>query len=108
MKLSLIAVGALGCVAYFGNLIPGLGAAESRSTDAQVTYFASGKPRTSVTWVDGRRHGPAEEWYPNGSLRESGEYQDGERSGTWNFWRADGSLDPALSGRYEHGRKVTD
>ncbi|MCC6406654.1 MAG: hypothetical protein IT453_05790 [Planctomycetes bacterium] len=108
MKLSLIAVGALGCLAYFGNLIPGVGGTESRATDAQVAYFASGKPKSSVTWIDGRRHGPAEGWYADGTLRESGEYVEGERSGRWSFWREDGSLDPAQSGVYEHGRKVAD
>lgn len=108
MKLSLIAVGALGCVVYFGNLIPGLAGAESRATDAQLTYFASGRPKTSVTWIDGRRHGPAEEWYADGTLRESGEYVDGERTGRWSFWREDGSLDPELSGLYADGRRIAD
>jgi antitoxin component YwqK of YwqJK toxin-antitoxin module len=108
MKLLLIAVGALGSVLYFGNLIPGSGRAESRATDAQVSYWASGKPKSSVTWTDGRREGPAEEWYADGSKREQGEYLAGERSGRWNFWRADGSLDAAQSGVYEGGRRIAD
>jgi antitoxin component YwqK of YwqJK toxin-antitoxin module len=108
MKLSLLAVGVLGCLAYFGNLVPGLAGTEARATDAQVTYYASGKPKSSVTWVDGRREGPAEEWYANGTLRESGAYRAGERSGRWSFWRDDGSLDARASGEYEHGRRVAD
>ncbi len=108
MKLSLILVGVLGSVLYFGGLIPGTGAAGPATDHARLTCWGDGKPKSSETWIDGERRGPATEWYANGTKKDEGNYVAGERDGHWLFWNENGELDLSKSGDYSKGRKLAD
>jgi antitoxin component YwqK of YwqJK toxin-antitoxin module len=55
-----------------------------------------------VTYLEGRRDGPAHLYAPDGALAAEGSYLRGEREGRWRFWSA-GRL---TTGDYEAGRRV--
>jgi len=75
-------------------------------SNAQVSYYGNGQPRSEVSYRDGLPHGPAEEWFPDGSAAARGCYEDGLREGQWTFWHENGSVDRDRSGLYAGGRRV--
>ncbi|MEK6781952.1 MAG: toxin-antitoxin system YwqK family antitoxin [Bacteroidota bacterium] len=61
----------------------------NRITD--IPRFASGRPKTSGAFVNGKAEGTWIWWYENGKKMTEGNFVDGKRIGAWQTWYAEGS-----------------
>lgn len=71
-----------------------------------VERFPNGVTKSSITWVDGVREGPAEWFHPDGSLWTRGQHVAGKREGRFVFKNLDGTDDLAWSGLYTDDVRV--
>ena len=69
--------------------------------------FASGKPKTTETYVNGRAEGTWIWWFENGKKMTEGNFGAGRRNGIWQTWYENGSkksesmyIDDKLNGQY--------
>jgi hypothetical protein len=94
-------------------------------------WYPSGQKRWEGTFVDDVENGEERAWHENGELSYEGRVEKGVRNGVYSFyydngqlwWRGpyskgkkhgafeyfgrDGQADPKLSGRYDHGERVS-
>ena len=71
-----------------------------------VERFSNGLTKSSITWVEGVREGPAEWFHPDGSLWTRGQHVAGKREGRFVFKNLDGTDDLAWSGLYADDARV--
>lgn len=93
----------------FGGVAVGGGLYARLASDGpppQVAYWSDGAKKSSVTFVEGVKEGPCQQWYASGAPECSGEYRRGLRQGIWTFWNEDGSIDQERSGEYREGKRV--
>lgn len=67
----------------------------------EENLLADGQPLARVTWLNGRRDGPAVTWFDNGQRRAEGAHREGVEHGVWQWWRRDGSK--AGEAAWRHG-----
>ncbi|MBK8180643.1 MAG: hypothetical protein IPK67_17465 [Planctomycetes bacterium] len=107
MKIVLLTTALAGSVmSLVGWLALGSPAAAG-SADLQTLWYPNGQVQAKAALEDGVRQGPASEWYASGQQRCSGEYREGLREGPWVFFAEDGTPDPARSGQYVAGLRVS-
>ena len=56
------------------------------------TWYASGKPQSEVSVVDGKKEGMFVSWYENGQKKDEVPYVDGVREGKTREWHENGQL----------------
>lgn len=61
-------------------------------TGYAVTYFNDGSVAEKTAYVDGKRNGLLEKWYPSGAKSFSGTYAHNRRHGTVQTWWQNGTL----------------
>ncbi len=67
-------------------------------------YHENGKLSYRQTYVDGKREGPCQEFYPNGNKKSVGQFHNDLQEGVWQYFFEDGSLQIDLT--YELGKKT--
>ncbi|HSI04144.1 MAG: toxin-antitoxin system YwqK family antitoxin [Myxococcota bacterium] len=70
-------------------------------------WYKDGTPKEDLTYVDGKKSGPAKSFHENGQVSDEGAYTDDERHGIWKRYGEDGKLlleatfkEGSLHGRY--------
>lgn len=100
LSLTLAALGLLSII------VDRLGS-EPDYTTARTSRWGNGQPKEVTFFLDGLRHGFTTRWYDDGSLRSQGTFEHGKMTGKWLWKLPNGEDDPARSGYYEFGQRVS-
>jgi antitoxin component YwqK of YwqJK toxin-antitoxin module len=68
------------------------------------SYYETGKPKLTVEYVDGKRHGKMIEYYENGKVMQQGEFRHDKRHGVWRVNDINGNLKEEK--KYDNGVEV--
>jgi len=81
---------------------------EGKLEGAWIFFDDNGQRLSEGRYEDGIREGPWVFFHPNGQMESRGSFARGAREGRWAWFDDNGNLDPARSGTYRNGERISD